>query len=146
RKFPHVARLLGEVALGRGPDRLVLAVATEHVEADDLFARLCDGWRKSLGREIGPDQDFDEATRNLASDLGGATAAFHEALIDRHPGFWHPEPFTEEDFRDVFKSATRSLGAALRRLGHLARPDDSVLAESARMARPQPPPLRAPLH
>jgi len=145
RKFPHVARLLGEVALGRGPDRLVLAVATEHVEADDLFAWLCDGWRKSLGREIGPDEDFDEATRNLASDLGGATAALHEALIDRHPGFWHPEPFTEEDFRDVFKSATRSLGAALRRLGHLARADESVLAESARMARTQLLQLRAPI-
>ncbi len=74
RKFPYVARLIGEVSLGRGPDRLVLAVATEHVEADDLFAWLCDGWRKSLGREIGPDEDFDETTRNLASDLGGATS------------------------------------------------------------------------
>ncbi len=145
RKFPHVARLLGEVALGRGPDRLVLAVATEHVDADDLFAWLCDGWRKSLGREIGPDEDFDEASRHLASDLGGATAALHEALIDRHPGFWHPEPFTDEDFRDVFKSATRSLGAALRRLGHLARADESVLAESARMARTQLLQLRAPI-
>ncbi|TLZ88148.1 MAG: hypothetical protein E6K00_03740, partial [Methanobacteriota archaeon] len=145
RKFPHVARLLGEVALGRGPDRLVLAVATEHIDADDLFAWLCDGWRKSLGRETGPDEDFDEATRNLASDLGAATAALHDALIDRHPGFWHPEPFTEEDFRDVFKSATRSLGAALRRLGHLARAEEPVLAESARMSRTQLLELRAPI-
>src|SRR5256885_16654318 len=145
RKFPHVARLLGEVALGRGLDRLVLAVATEHVDADDLFAWLCDGWRKSLGHEIGPDEDFDEATRNLASDLGPATAALHDALIDRHPGFWHPEPFTEEDFRDVFKSATRSLGAALRRLGHLARAEEPVLAESARLARTQLLELRAPI-
>jgi len=69
----------------------------------------------------------------------------HEALVDRHPGFWHPEPFTEEDFRDVFKSATRSLGAALRRLGHLARADEPVLAESARMARTQLLELRAPI-
>src|SRR5438309_85437 len=145
RKFPHVARLLGEVALGRGPDRLVLAVATEHVDADDLFAWLCDGWRKTLGRETGPDEDFDEATRNLASDLGAATAALHDALIDRHPGFWHPEPFTEEDFRGVFKSATRSLGAALRRLGQLAHAEEPILAESARMARTRLLELRAPI-
>src|SRR2546423_11742311 len=135
RKFPHVARLLGEVAPGPGPDRLVLAVRTEDVEADDLFAWLCGSWRKSLGREIGPDEDFDEATRNLASDLGEATSALHDALIDRHPGFWHPEPFTEEDFRDVFKSATRSLEAAVRRLGFLALTEGPVPAESAGIAR-----------
>ena len=145
RKFPYVARLLGEVALGRGPDRLVLGVATEHIDADDLFAWLCDGWRRSLARELGPDEDFAEATRDLASDLGEATAALHEALIDRHPGFWHPEPFTEEDFRDVFKSATRSLGAALRRLGQLARAEEPGLAESARTARAQLLELRAPI-
>src|SRR5207247_11276637 len=62
-----------------------------------------------------------------------------------HPGFCHTEPFTEEDFRDVFKSATRSLGAALRRLGHLARAEEPVLAESARMSRTQLLELRAPI-
>src|SRR5256885_12574064 len=61
RKFPHVARLLGEVALGRGPDRLVLAVATGHVVAGGLFAWVCGGWRKSLGWEIGPGEGFDGA-------------------------------------------------------------------------------------
>ena len=145
RKFAHVARLLGEVALGRGADRLVLGVATEHVDADDLFAWLCDGWRRSLGRETGPDEDFVDATRHLASDLGTATAALHDALIDRHPGFWHPEPFTEEDFRGMFKSATRSLGSALRRLGQFAHSEEPVLAESARMARTRLLELRAPI-
>jgi len=145
RKFPHVARFLGEIALGRGPDRLALGVAIEHIDADDLFTWLCDGWRKSLGREIGPNEDFAEATHEVASDLGEDTAALHEALIDRHPGFWHPEPFTEEDFRAMFKSATRSLGAALRRLGQLAHSEEQRLAESARMARTQLLELRAPI-
>src|SRR2546425_1258113 len=145
RKFPHVARFLGEVALGHGVDRVVLGVATEHIEADDLFAWLCDGWRHTLDREVNPNEDFEEATLNVAADLGGATAALHDALIDRHPGFWHPEPFTEEDFRGMFKSATRSLGAALRRLGQLAHAEEPILAESARMARTRLLELRAPI-
>ena len=145
RKFPHVARFLGEVALGHGVDRLVLGVATEHIEADDLFAWLCDGWRHTLDREVNPNEDFEEATLDVAADLGEATAALHDALVDRHPGFWHPEPFTEEDFRGMFKSATRSLGAALRRLGQLAHAEEPSLAESARMARTRLLELRAPI-
>src|SRR5438445_9838074 len=80
-----------------------------------------------------------------SSDLGKATAALHDAFVDRHPGFWHPEPFTEEDFRGMFKSATRSLGAALRRLGQLAHAEEPSLAESARMARTRLLELRAPI-
>ncbi|TLZ75881.1 MAG: hypothetical protein E6K08_07605 [Methanobacteriota archaeon] len=135
RKFPHVARHLGDVALGRGKDRLVLGTVTAHVDAVDLFTWLRDEWRRCLGREAGPNEDVAEASRGIASDLGGATAALHEALIDRHPRPWHTEPFTEEDFRDTFKSATRSLGSALRRLGQFARGDETTLAESARQAR-----------
>ena len=37
RQFRHVPRFLGELALGRGPDRLVLGLATERVEGPDLF-------------------------------------------------------------------------------------------------------------
>src|SRR3989441_293557 len=145
RKFPHVARFLGEVALGRGVDRLVLGVATEHIEADDLFAWLYDGWRHTFDREVNPNEDFEEATLDVAADLGEPTRALHDALVDRHPGFWHPEPFTEEDFRGMFKSATRSLGAALRRLGQLAHAEEPSLAESARMARTRLLELRAPI-
>jgi len=145
REFPHMARFLGEVALGHGVDRLVLGVATEHIEADDLFVWLCDGWRHTLDREVNPNENFEEATLDVAADLGEATAALHDALIDRHPGFWHPEPFTEEDFRGIFKSATRSLGAALRRLGQLAHAEEPILAESARMARTRLLELRAPI-
>jgi len=143
RKFPHVARFLGDVALGRGKDRLVLGITTEHVDAVDLFTWLCDGWRQSLSRDVGPSEDFAEASRSLASDLGEATAALHDALIDRHPGPWHTEPFTREDFHDAFKAGTRFLGAALRRLGQLVRAEEPTLSESARSARAELLGLRA---
>jgi maltose alpha-D-glucosyltransferase/alpha-amylase len=145
RKFPHVARFLGEVALGRGPDRLVLGVTNEYIEADDVFSWLLDRWRGSLGNDVAPGEDFEVGSRNLAANLGEATAALHQSLIDRHPGPWHTEPFTEEDYRETFKSATRSLGAALRRLGRFARAEDPALAESARRARAQLLDLRAPI-
>src|SRR5205809_2445417 len=137
RKFPHVARLLGDVALGRGKDRLVLGIATNHVDAVDLFTWLCDGWRESLCQEVVPRRDGSAEGLNLASELGVATAALHEALIDHHPGLWQAEPFTEEDFRNTFKSATRSLGSALRRLGQLAHSEDPAVTESARGSRAQ---------
>src|SRR5947209_14712512 len=79
RRFPHVARFLGEVALGHGVDRLVLGVATEHIEADDLFAWLCDGWRHTLNREVNPNEDFEESTLDVAADLVEAREALHEA-------------------------------------------------------------------
>jgi maltose alpha-D-glucosyltransferase/alpha-amylase len=145
RKFRHAARFLGEVALGRGEDRLVLGMMSEHVEADDVFTWLRDGLRDSFGEDGRPGEDFAEGTRGLASDLGEATAALHEALMDRHPGPWHPEPFTEEDFHDAFKSATRSLGAALRRLALLGHAEEPTVAESARRARAQLLDLRAPI-
>src|SRR5438445_7824829 len=137
RHFPHVARHLGDIALGQGQDRLVVGIATDHVDAIDLFTWFCDGWRKSLGREADPLEDVSAAGLNLASGLGEATAALHEALIDHHPGLWQAEPFTEEDFRNTFKSATRSLGSALRRLGQLAHSEDPAVTESARGARAQ---------
>jgi maltose alpha-D-glucosyltransferase/alpha-amylase len=145
RKFRHAARFLGEVALGRGEDRLVVSLMNEHVEAEDLFTWLVDGLRSSFGGDVRPGEDFVEGTRSLASNLGRATADLHDALMDRHPGPWHPEPFTDEDFRDAFKSATRSLGAALRRLARLAHDEEPTVAESARRARAQLLDLRAPI-
>src|SRR3990170_4965208 len=45
RQFRHVPRFLGELAIGRGPDRLVLGLATERVEGPDLFTWFTAGWR-----------------------------------------------------------------------------------------------------
>jgi trehalose synthase-fused probable maltokinase len=135
RGFPHAARFLGELHLGSGKDRLVLGILTEYVDAVDLFAWLREGWRRAWGDE-GLFGELADASRGLASDLGAATAALHDALIDRHPGPWRTEVFSEEDFRDVFKASTRFLGSALRRLGQLGRSADPVLGDSARRSRP----------
>jgi len=135
RSFPHAARFVGEVRLGRGKDRLVLAIATEHVDGLDLFSWLREGWTNTLGAEGGSNAEMDRASRFVASDLGEAIARLHEALIDRHPGPWRLEPFTSEDFRLVFKEAMRSLAAALRRLGRLGHAADRTRADSARRAR-----------
>jgi maltose alpha-D-glucosyltransferase/alpha-amylase len=118
---------------------------SEHVEADDVFTWLRDALRDSFGGSIRLGENLAEGSRSLASDLGEATAALHEALTGGHPGPWHPEPFTEEDFRDAFKSATRSLGAALRRLALLGHAEEPTVAESARRARAQLLDLRAPI-
>src|SRR5205823_1036264 len=75
RKFPHVARLLGDVALGRGKDRLELGIATNHVDAVDLFTWLCDGWRESLCQEVVPRSDGSAEGLNRASELGVGPAA-----------------------------------------------------------------------
>lgn len=143
RKFPHAARFLGDVGLGLGKDRLVLGIMTEHVDAVDLFTWFCDEWRQSLGRDVDASDDVAEESRSLASDLGVATAELHHALIDRHAGPWHPEPFTPDDFRGTFKAGTRFLGAALRRLGQLAHAEEPKLAETARTARTELLDLRA---
>src|SRR3989442_14556304 len=58
RKFPHMARFLGEVALGRGVDRLVLGGATEHIEADDLCAWLYDSGRRTLHPRVNTNEGF----------------------------------------------------------------------------------------
>jgi maltose alpha-D-glucosyltransferase / alpha-amylase len=134
RSFPHAARFLGELHLGGGEDRLVLGILTEYVDAVDLFTWLREAWRGALGDE-GVTRELAAASRRLASDLGAATAALHDALIDRHPGPWRTEVFSEEDFRGTFKDSTRFLGSALRRLGQLARSADPVLVESVRHSR-----------
>jgi len=135
RNFPHAARFVGQVLLGRGKDRLVLAIATEHVDGPDVFSWLRETWTQGLTAEGGSNAELNRASRSLASDLGVATARLHEALIDRHPGPWRLEPFTSEDFRLVFKESMGSLAAALRRLGQLGHTAEQTRADSARRAR-----------
>lgn len=134
RDFAHVARFLGEMHLGGGKDRLVLGILTEYVDAIDLFTSLRESWRRSLGDE-GSIAELADASRRLATDLGTATAALHDALIDRHPSPWRTEVFSREDFRDAFKASTRFLGSAVRRLGQLAHSSDATLVDSVRHAR-----------
>ena len=145
RKFPHTARLLGEMALGRQKDRLVLGIMTEHVDSVDLFTWMRDAWHHALSGGREPGEELVKACRSIASDLGEATAALHDALIDGHPGPWQTEIFTSEDFGVAFKTATRSLGISLRRLGQLARNSEPVLAPSVRSARTLLLDLRAPI-
>lgn len=123
RRFPPAPRLLGQVSLGRGEDRLVLGVATEWVDAVDLFTWLVEGGRDALQRS--PSGSFEEAAYALADDLGGAVAALHEALVDRKPGPFQAEPFTHDDAQAAYRLATRNLSDSLRML---ARRDPGVSA------------------
>src|SRR2546427_5262335 len=84
KEFPHAPRYLGEMALGKGDDRLVLGVATEHVESTDAFLSMTEGWRTELASEV--PSDFESASIALAGRLGEAIAGLHTALSDRHPG------------------------------------------------------------
>ncbi|MEK6852041.1 MAG: hypothetical protein AABY30_05840, partial [Candidatus Thermoplasmatota archaeon] len=95
KDFGHVPRFLGEIALGKGADRLVLAVVTEHVPSTDAFAWLTEGWAAEFGGEV--ETDFERASLSFASSLGEATAGLHEALADKHAGIFQMEPFTKED-------------------------------------------------
>jgi len=145
RNFPHIARFLGEFLLGAKDDRLVLGMVMEHVDAVDLFTWMRDGWRRALSSTDSSSDGVEEGSRRIASELGEATAALHDALIDGHPGPWQTEVFTEEDFRVAFKAATHSLGAALRRLGQIARDGETRLGESARGSRTELLDLRMPI-
>lgn len=137
RAFPHAARLTGEIALGRGKDRLVLAIGTEQIDGTDLFSFLRDGLRREPLLEGRRDGDFASESQAIASDLGRATAMLHEALHSRGRGPWASERFTREDFQDAFRDGTGSLGSALRRLGRLVRATDPGLADAARATRTQ---------
>jgi maltose alpha-D-glucosyltransferase/alpha-amylase len=133
--FPHAARFVGEAFLGRGKDRVVLAIATEHVDGPDVFSWMRERWIQALDAKDSPGGQMDEACRSVAAGLGEATARLHETLVDRHPGPWRLEPFTAEDFRREYKEAMRSLAESLRRLGQLGRMPESPYADVARLAR-----------
>jgi len=134
--FPHAAPYIGEFELGRGEDRLVLGVATERIDGTDLFSWLLNGWKGTLAREGGVVAGDQEAVSvSVAGTLGEATAALHDVLVDRRPGPWQAETFTEDDARAAFKTAMSYLGDALRRLGQLARTGTSHVRSLAGSAR-----------
>ncbi len=120
RRFPHVPAFLGELSLGQGEERFVLGVATEKVDAKDLFAWLTARWQEELQRVPVSPSEFEGESLALASTLGETTAALHEALIDRKPGRFQAEPFTPEDAQAAYRTATGDLAEAIRLL---ARPD-----------------------
>lgn len=133
KEFRHVPRYLGELSLGKGTDRLVLGVATRNVESIDAFAWLTGGWAAELGAPTMP--DFEGASLAFAAQLGEATAALHDALIDGHPGPFHPEPFTKEDAEVAMRAALGNLSDSLRRLAALAKESQPRLGDLAAKAR-----------
>ena len=135
RQFRHVPRFLGELALGRGPDRLVLGLATERVEGPDLFTWFTAGWRAELGGGEPLATDVDRERLDVAGALGDATAALHEALLEGHAGPFQAETFTADDATAARRAAITNLGDSLRRLAALAQGPDRRLADLARMAR-----------
>lgn len=136
KEFVHVADFLGDLSLGRGPDRVVLGLATRRIDAVDLFTWLTAGWRMELGGTGAVAVPvFERSSLELAHALGRATAALHEALVDRRPGPFQIEPFDSGDAAVAYRAATTNLGDALRRLGRLAKqaePETSALAATAR--------------
>ncbi len=136
KQFPHVPRFLGELSLGRGPERMVLGVATQYVDAPDLFVWLAEGWRAELAAGVGGTPgDFERDSLVLAGVVGEATAALHEALVDRHPGPWQAETFRPEDATAARRGAITNLGEALRRLAVLAKGPETRAADAAARAR-----------
>ncbi len=134
--FPHVPLYFGELSLGRGPERLVLGVARQRVDAADLFAWMTEGWRAELGGgSPGGEGPFEHESLALAGRLGEATADLHEALVDRHPGPWQAESFRPEDATAVRRGAITNLGEALRRLAVLAKGPEEAAAAAAATAR-----------
>lgn len=130
--FPNVPPYAGELALGRGEDRLVLGVATEFVEGEDAFTWLTEAWRETLG--TGAD-DVERTSIAFAASLGEATAALHEALFDHHPGPFQAETFLEGDAQAARKAALSNLSDALAILAELARGKDAHAAGLAADAR-----------
>jgi trehalose synthase-fused probable maltokinase len=136
KQFRNAPRYLGEVALGQGPERLVLGLATEFVESVDLFTWMTEGWRLELAPGGPPaNGDFEPASLAVAAPRGEATAALHEALFDRHPGPWQAETFRGEDATAARRAAITNLGESLRRLAALAKGPDRRAAEVAAKAR-----------
>ncbi|TLZ51818.1 MAG: hypothetical protein E6K18_04045 [Methanobacteriota archaeon] len=121
------------MALGKGDDRLVLGVATEHVESTDAFLSMTEGWRTELASEV--PSDFESASIALAGRLGEAIAGLHTALSDGHPGPFQIETFTEEDSDAAQRAGLTNLGDSLRRLAVLAKGPERGPAELAADSR-----------
>jgi maltose alpha-D-glucosyltransferase/alpha-amylase len=116
RGFAHVPRFLGELSLGQGEERIVLGVANQKIDAEDLFAYLTGRWREGLRQSSSASTDVEEVTLRLADGLGEATAALHDTLVDRKPGPFQAEPFTPEDAQAAYRIATRNLTDSTRLL------------------------------
>jgi len=114
RGFAQTPRFLGELSLGQGEERLVLGVATQKIDAEDLFAHLTGWWRKELRRPSLASTDLEQLTLRLADELGEATAALHDTLVDRKPGPFQAEPYTLEDAQSAYRIATRNLKDSTR--------------------------------
>lgn len=134
KAFAFAPTYLGEASLGRGDGRLVLGVATERVDAVDLFAWHRDGWRGVLsgGSAL---EEFVAASEAVARELAAATASLHETLVDRRPGPWQVESFTEDDARIAYRTGTGYLADALRRSARMARQGAIAVADAAARAR-----------
>src|SRR5213594_2293804 len=136
KQFRHVPRYLGELALGSGPGRLVLAVATEFVDSADLFTWMTRGWQEEFAHgSAGAGETLEQSTLDVAASLGEATAGLHEALFDRHPGSWQAETFRGEDATAARRAAITNLGESLRRLAILSKGGEPHAAELAAKAR-----------
>jgi len=136
KQFRHVPPYLGEIAIGQGPTRLVVSLATKFEESSDLLTWMTDGWRGELAGGLTPAAaDFEGASLEVAGSLGDATAALHEALFDRHPGPWQAESFRAEDATAARRGAITNLGESLRRLVILSKGPDPRKAGLAAQAR-----------
>ena len=131
-KFRHAPVYRGELALGEGPDRLVLGIATDRVDAPDAFTWFTAGWREEL---LGTPADFERTSLDTAAVLGEATAELHDALLDRHPGPFQAESFSQEDADAATKAALSNLSDSLRRLAALAKGPEPRLAELTAKSR-----------
>src|SRR3989449_5661134 len=115
KQFRNAPRYLGEVALGQGPERLVVGLATEFVESVDLFTWMTGGWREELARPLPSAGEFEPASLEIAGSLGDATAGLPDRLFDRHPGPWQAETFRAEDAAAARRGAVTKPGGALPR-------------------------------
>lgn len=137
RRFPHAPRLLGQLSLGQGEERLVLGAATPRLDATDLFTWLVEGWREALAQGSTAPGSFEAQTTDLAVRLGEATADLHDALVDRKPGTFQAESFSPEDAQTAFRLATRNLSDSLRLLLRRDSGDLATQAESVSGFRTQ---------
>src|SRR2546426_1629374 len=112
KQFRNAPRYLGEGALGQGPERLVVGLATEVVGSDRLFTWMTEGWREELTQTASASGEVEPAPLEIAGSLGDAAAALHEALFDRHPGPWQAETFRSEDATAARRGGVTKPGGA----------------------------------
>ncbi len=136
RGFAGIPPYLGEVAIGRGADRLVLGLAAERVDATDLFTWLTDAWREEFGLSAAPrGPGFERESIDVAGALGEATARLHAALVDRHRGSFGVETFDSTDVAAARRVALADLSTAVRVLRAAEKGNAAIAAHVAAQAR-----------